>query len=302
MSVTKIPQDIANLLALFMGVLQLGFNRGQKNKKLLCLLLSLAGYAFQAAAQPANIKHVASLNLCSDQLVLSLLRSQDIAALSKLSQNCSESVMCVRARAFATIRPEGEEILKYHPTHIIEGLWGHHSVQKIAQLQNIPFYQLPPVQKLDDITKQIKDLALWLDVPSQGETVIHEFTSSLHEIRSHLKPPLLKAAFYGDNDDLLLEDLLKEAGFISLSGQKKHYRVFSAETLLINPPDLLVSTKLNEGASLKEQKSLPPILLNHFNGPHLLIIPMKYSLCGTPRTLHIMKLLVQSHNALLDGE
>lgn len=252
-----------------------------------------------ALSESPSKKHVVSLNLCTDQLLVPLLPSGDIAGLSPLAGNCSESVVCEVAHAFPAIEAEGEAVLKYEPTHILESQWAHHIVQKMARLQSIPYYQLPAAQKLDDIPRQIRALSSWLNIKEKGERLARWFEQNERTAQPVHPFPSLSAAFYSESDDPLLEDMIKKAGFLSLTGKPDHYRIFSPEALIITPPDLLIISSLGEGKSLKETKLLPTFILNKFARPHLLVIPMKLTLCGSLRSLDALKLLNNAHIALI---
>lgn len=240
-----------------------------------------------------------SLNLCTDQLLASLLPSYEIIGLSPLAHDCAEAVICEEARSLPVARAEGEDVLNHHPTHILESQWGHSSVTMIARLRSIAYYQLPVAQRLADIPQQIQALARWLNVPERGDSLARMFERQLEQ-DSHVSgaSPSLTAVFYSESDDPLLEDMLAKTGFLSLSGTYDHYRIFSPEILLVSSPDLLVISSLGAGPSLKEKKLLPDFLWKRFAGSHFLAIPAKFTLCGIPQSLDAVRLLTAAHIAL----
>lgn len=250
----------------------------------------------------AQSQRLVSLNLCTDQLLLLLAKRADIVGVSALAADCAESPLCEKARGLPSVRPDGEALINLHPTLVLDDAWGHASFDRLAQHGAFKLARLPEERALqgqgEDEMERIADkLALvgtWIGRPEEGARQAQAFRAALSALRPRAADHAPTAVVLGANDPLL-KALLVRAGFKTRPDTNGEARV---EALLRDPPDLLVRSTLEEGASLTER--LPPVLARRFTGKRRLDLPARFLLCPAPAALEALRRLIQAHDRLSD--
>jgi len=257
-----------------------------------------------ASAVPARTR-VVSLNLCTDELLLELAEPAHILGLSPLSTDCAESVRCEAARAYSVQRPDGENLVATHPDVVLDGTWHRPTVPLVTDVLHVPFVQLPSIASLADIPTQIRTVAHAIGEDARGEDMIRAFGKRLESLHPVHPEQILTATVIGANlageEGGLITDLLKRAGF-RMSASERPDGTIALETLIAHPPDLLVTGMISEGVSLAEYAVHHPALRDRFTGMHLLALPGRLTMCGTPDTLDALTALIAAHDRLTGAE
>src|SRR5262249_58280753 len=96
---------------------QRGLRRGPIAACLAALLLLSAG------ARAAALPSVASINLCADQLVLTVAAPEQVLTVSWLSADPEESLLATQAAHYPLNYGSAEELLRFHPDVVIAGAY-----------------------------------------------------------------------------------------------------------------------------------------------------------------------------------
>ncbi|MBB2201546.1 ABC transporter substrate-binding protein [Gluconacetobacter tumulisoli] len=254
----------------------------------------------------AQTRHrIVSLNLCTDEMLLLLVPPQDIAGVTPLAADCSNSVMCDAARRIPVIRQTAEAVIAARPDLVLGGVYTAATAILAARETGLPVMQLSPAERLDDIPRQIREIARAVGVPERGDELAAAFTRRLDALRRMASPTDPVAAIYGANGFVtgkgsLSDDVLTHAGlrnFTTVAGVGgAHF--LPIETLVARPPDLLVVDRSGVGRSLAQSMLDHPALRDAFPGAHQVTIPTRLWLCGLPQTLDALDRLVRARDAL----
>lgn len=247
--------------------------------------------AFAVAGPVSGLPaRIASLNLCTDQILLSLADPADILSLSPLATDCAESVLCERARNFRHLRPEDETLWVLKPTALVGGDYAPPFIAALANNLHIPFYRLPEANRLEDIAGSIRQMADFLGYAERGAILGRAFMNRLSSFHPLPTEQPLSAVIWGDETSPLLEDMLLRLNFRLVHLPK----ATMVEAVLRNRPDLLVVSVLGEGLSLKENSGFLPLIEQVLGPDHIVILPARLTLCGTIHMLDAMILLQQT--------
>ncbi|WP_062495123.1 ABC transporter substrate-binding protein [Gluconobacter potus] len=266
--------------------------------------LMTGAIAGSACAGPVRTR-IVSLNLCTDELLLELADPSHILGLSPLATDCAESVRCEIAATYPVQRPDGENLVVTHPDVVLDGTWHRPTVPLVTNALHVPFVQLPSIASLADIPTQIRTVAHAIGEDARGDDMIRDFADRLESLHPAHPDQILTATVIGANlageEGGLISDLLKRAGF-RLPASERSDGTIALETLIAHPPDLLVTGMISEGASLAEDAVHHPALRDRFTGAHLLALPGRLTMCGTPDTLDALTALIAAHDRLTGTE
>lgn len=123
------------------------------------------------AAAPARI---ASLNLCTDELLIAMADPARILTLTHLSQDRRESAYWKRARAYRTNDGTVLSVASARPDLIVTMGGGGRDAARLATALGARFIDLPFPQRMDDVERGITQLAAALGRPEAARRLIDE--------------------------------------------------------------------------------------------------------------------------------
>ena len=160
------------------------------------LLAASLALASPAAASP---RRVASLNLCTDELVLAIATPDQIVSVTHLSQDEAETPLWRRGRQYA--RNDGSllSVADLRPDLVVTMGGGIRDRSAIAARLGIPTLDLPFAASLDDVEANIRRVATALGQPARGAALIRRIeslraasaTTGIFVIASEPKPDLI---------------------------------------------------------------------------------------------------------------
>jgi iron complex transport system substrate-binding protein len=118
----------------------------------------MAAFAFISTISAAI--RVASLDLCADEYLLMLARDEQVAAISRLSQDRFESPLWKRARRFPAYGGRAESLVPLRPTILLSvGGPGGKSTQAFARQLGWRSLVLPTPQTPADVARNVQAVA-----------------------------------------------------------------------------------------------------------------------------------------------
>ncbi len=217
-------------------------------------LLLLAGPA--AAAQPTR---VASLKLCTDELLMMLADPNRIVSLTYLSQQQAESPLWQQARRHHGNDGSILSVAGLAPDLVIDMGGGARDSERIAGRLGARLLTLPYPQTLGDIEASIREVAAALGRPDRGRYLLNRIKS----LRHSAPEASVDSAWLGGGGRSLAATSLG-AQWMALAGLRQ--RSFAGdrltlEQLLVSPPALLLRSDYRAGQYSAEQKWLAHPLL-----------------------------------------
>ena len=203
--------------------------------------ISLA-FAVPAGAAP---RRVASLNLCTDELVLLLAAPDQIASVTHLAQQEQETPLWRAARRYA--RNDGSllSVASLRPDLVVTMGGGVRDRLRIAERLGIPTLDLPFAQSLGDVAESIRRLARALGREDRGTHLLRRMAVLIRSA-----PAATRDTIWLGGGGRTVAATGLEAQWMRLAGLRQRGmqgdRV-SLETLIAAPPAVLLRSDYRAG-------------------------------------------------------
>jgi len=264
------------------------------------VVLCLAG---PVAAQ----QRIASLNLCTDLLLLELVERERIVSLTYWAADPDLSYLAPRAAGIPLNHSLAEEILPQQPDLVLAGQFSDMQVVSLLRRLDVPVVVLDVPLTLAGMRAHILQFGELVGEPVRALALADKIDRQLAVATSALPPgPGPLAAVYGPQGvspgrDTLLDDLLSLAGYRNLAAELGivSYGTLSLEDITMANPDLLVLDNVaNNTDSVAHQVLRHPVLLEQFADKPVLQLPPKWSVCVGPTVVKALRLLLAGRSQL----
>ena len=196
--------------------------------------------ALPVAATPptgATPQRVVSLNLCSDELALSLAAPGQLVGVSRLGADPDETSLAARASGLSINRGRVTDVIGLAPDLVLTS-GGDPNAAATARRLGIAALEVPEPRSLADVRANIRRVAAALGRAPAGEALIAEMATQLGTPETHPTAALLVGGGgLTISPHGLAAAYLRQAGLVQQDVPRGQ---ISLERLLSNPPQLLV--------------------------------------------------------------
>ena len=255
-----------------------------------------------ARAGCAALPSVASINLCADELVLSIAAPEQVLTVSWLAADPEESLLAAQAARYPLNYGSAEELLRFHPDVVIAGAYTNAFTRALLARLGYRIIELEPEDLIADIARNVRLVAAAVGREKRGDTLVAELHAREQQIAA-ARPTHSPAAVvvrpggFTVGDHSLADELMKLAGLRNVAAEQglDHWGSLSMETLLASRPDLIVLTGYRAS-----QPSLANAVLEHpalrlvRDERRTVTVPAPYWDCGLPQSLDAAALLQQA--------
>jgi iron complex transport system substrate-binding protein len=252
-----------------------------------------------AGARAAALPSVASINLCADQLVLTVAAPEQVLTVSWLSADPEESLLAEQAKRYPLNYGSAEELLRFHPDVVIAGAYTNAFTRALLARLGYKVIELEPEDSVADIARNLRIVAAALGRDERGDALVAELRARELEIaaaRPEHSPAtvVVRPGGFTVGEHSLADELMKLAGVRNVAAEQglDRWGSLSMETLLASRPELIVLTGYRAS-----QPSLANAVLDH---PALravratrrtATVPAPYWDCGLPQSLDAAAML-----------
>lgn len=256
-----------------------------------------------AQATPARI---ASINLCSDQMLLAIAVPEQIAGVGRLAKNATQSYLATQAKPFRTLRGNVEELLHLRVSHVMTGFHDRPHVRAFLRARGFRFFVVEPWSSLAEGSAQISKVAAWIGHPRRGRQMIEEIEAAVADLaalaerlnaitasREKTDFLILQRRGYVEQSSLLAE-LAKIAGLTDSSTRfaLPKSRLVRLEQIVRHRPKILIVTSLFAKPEDQGQARLiHPVLQKLYPPQKRLVIPNRLTVCPGPATAALARQL-----------
>ncbi|MDX1483211.1 MAG: ABC transporter substrate-binding protein [Alphaproteobacteria bacterium] len=289
-----------------MSIVAKGRRRPGHSVAALALAVLALGLIFPPAssAAPANPRRIASLNVCTDQLLLLLGLRARLVSVTFLAADPSSSALAERARGLRLNRGRAEEILTLKPDLVLAGSTAASPTVQLLRRLGYPVRVVPLAIALADIPRNIATVARAVGEAARGAEMIARFQDSLRRITAGLpapEAPRPTALLIGPNGissghRSLAGAIIDAAGFangaagLGLAGVGR----VPLELVIRTRPQLLILSNLKaDHPSLAVATLAHPALAGVTAGRTTIRIQHHVWACGTPLVLDAIARLVR---------
>ena len=247
-----------------------------------CALLTLA------TAAPVR---VASLNLCTDQLVLTLADPEQIISVTFLSQHRPSSFFAHRARNHHVNYGQAEELIALRPDLVVTLSYTPPSTLRLLKHLGYKVELFPPADDIADVTVNIKRMAKLLGQEKRGKEIIQAMSDRLKTITqpgnvtTAPRGVLYEPNGYTAGAQTLRGELIRLAGWHNIAQEIgiQGVGVIGLETLILAGPDRVILSPYAPGTHSLGQRVLDhPAVRKVTSGRDPVIVPPKLWMCGGP--------------------
>ena len=206
--------------------------------------LVLTGGAGEAGAAPFR---VVLINLCTDQLAMTLAAPGQLVSVSSLAQDPRTSLMADRAAAFPANHGRAEEIYLLRPDLVLASSFTTPATLSMLRRLGVPVATFEPETSLDGVTRSILQMGEALGREAEAHDMAARFRGDLAALRAQGGAGPLVATWaangYMTGTETLTADVLRAAGF-DLVAERLGMRFGASiplESLLMTDPDAVVT-------------------------------------------------------------
>ena len=260
-------------------------------------LTFLAG-ALLSAPVSATPERVMSLNLCTDQLAMTLAEPEQLISVSFLAREPDLSMLHEKAQDFPVNRGLAEEVFLEKPDLVVTGTYSLHNTTALLKRLGFRVEEFSFVQTLDTIPGEIRRMGALLGQEARAEKLADDFSQELDAIaksQCDMRPTMIA---YDQNgvalgSGTLADSVMQAAGFANLAADLGLVGVapFPLEQVIAARPDVIV-TSASEGApTLGEHVPRHPAIAALPDTRIGAFVPAGAWSCGSPAVIEAVRAL-----------
>jgi iron complex transport system substrate-binding protein len=250
--------------------------------------LAMLGIALAAPAQAASPPLIASMNLCTDQLLISLADPGQIMGLSRYSLQQFESFSADNAKRFRILSGGAEDILELHPDIVVASQFDKRSTRELLKEKGVRLVEFAVPRNLDEVKAQISEMGDLVGHPDRASAQITRLDEAIAHARQavarrHYRVLPLSRRGWVSGRDSLLSALLAETGLFNAAGDLgiASGGFASLEAIINLKPDLIVVSDAGDRAEDDGRAFLLHPALERFYPPsRRIVIPERLTVCG----------------------
>jgi iron complex transport system substrate-binding protein len=241
-----------------------------------------------APVSAAGLPHIASMNLCTDQLLISLADPEQILGLSRYARERFESFSADDARQFRVLSGGAEDILQLHPDIVVASLYDKRSTRELLKEKGISLAEFAVPRNLDEVKAQIREMGDLVGHPDRATAEVSRLDDAIARARKavsqhHYKVLPLSQRGWVSGSDSLLSSLLAETGLFNAAGDLgiAFGGYASLEAIVNLQPDFIVVADASERAEDDGHAFLlHPALERLYPPSRRIVIPDRLTVCG----------------------
>lgn len=248
----------------------------------------MAGVA--APAYAADPPRVASINLCTDQLVMTLADPGQILGLSPYSRDTARSWAAAEAKKFPRLSGEAEDVLALKPDIVVAGRYTKRATRELLKQQGLRVVEFDIAKSIDDVKNQMRRMGNLVGHPDHAEVQIARLDAAIARAKQAVarKPYRVLALSrrgWVSGDDSVTSALLSITGSSNAASSLgvKHGGFAKLETIVALKPDfILVSSNSDIAEDEGRALLLHPALEKLYPPSRRIVIPEDLTVCGGP--------------------
>jgi iron complex transport system substrate-binding protein len=263
-------------------------------------VLAATGGGWLAPALAAGPR-IASMNVCTDQLVTRLADPEQIAGLSRFSRDGWQSPAAAGAQRYPVLSGGAEDVLVLKPDVVVASLFDKRSTRELLKAHGLHVAEFAVPQNLDEVKAQIREIGEIVGHADRAAAEIVRLDAAVANARRIVADkrysvlPVSRRGWVPGRDNFV-SSLLSETGLFNASGDLGF--VFggyaSLETIVNLKPDFLLVSQAGDFAGDDGQAFLLHPALEHFYPPEKrIVIPERLTECGGVTIADALDLLVK---------
>jgi iron complex transport system substrate-binding protein len=258
------------------------------NQRVGFLFAVVATISANGASLAAGLPRIVSMNVCTDQLLLSLADPEQILGLSRYSRDAGESFAAGVARRFPILSGGAEDVLVLKPDIVVASLYDKRATRELLREHGLHLAEFSVPRNLDEVKAQIRQMGEVVGHADRATAEIARLDAAIARARqaAALKPyrvlPLSRRGWVSGSDSLE-SSLLSAVGLSNAAGDLgvNFGGYVALEAIVKLRPDFLVVSQAGDRAEDDGRAFLLHPALERFYPPQKrIVIPERLTVCG----------------------
>ncbi len=290
-STAKLRDCLAEIATVFHAPLMARYDvMREKLSPFIVGLVVLTLGAATAPAHAAELPRIASINACTDQLLLALADPEQILGLGPYSRDATRSWSAAAARRYPRLSGNAEDVLVLKPDVVVAGSFTKRATRELLKEQGQQVITFDVAHSLDEVKAQIRKMGEVTKHPDRAETYVTQIDAALSRARqftARKRYRVLSISRRGwvSGSRSLMSSLTAEIGLSNAAGELglKLGGFASLESIVKLQPDFIVVSNDSNFAEDEGRAFLLHPALEHFYPPaKRLVVPERLTVCGGP--------------------
>jgi iron complex transport system substrate-binding protein len=260
--------------------------------KPVCVAIILLAIGRPVIAAPP--RHVMSLTVCTDELLMDLAAPGQIASLSYLSREKAALKLWPQAAHIPVNHNTAEEVLAQKPDLVLTLTYASTALRPLLEKADIPILEISQAQNFGQIraiTRQVGDA---IGARPRAEALIAHMNDTLRQLAATEPQRKIRVAGWGGGGFVpgrqsLFDAVLQAAGAVNIAGDDGGY--YDVESLIAAQPDILAyGDDYIDTPSLRRDQDDHPVLLKLFANRRI-VYPSALFGCGVPQSADAARVL-----------
>ena len=243
-----------------------------------------------SAVRAANLPTIASINVCTDQLLLTLADPGQIVGVSPFSGETERSWAAEQAGRFRRLSGEAEDILMLKPDIVVATRFMKRATRELLKEKGQRVVEFDFATSIDDVKAEIRQMGEIVGHPDRAAAQIARIDAAIVRAkaaasRTRYRVLALERRGWVTGEVSLTSSLLAATGLSNAAGEMglKAGGFASLETVVSLKPDLLLVTGSSAFAEDQgEAFLLHPALERLYPPQRRLVVPERLTVCGGP--------------------
>lgn len=261
-----------------------------------------AGNTAKAADAPP--KHIVSINLCVDAILVELVPRDRIAAITHYSRDPYRSIIAAQAQQLPITYETAEEVVALNPDLVLASRHSAIATRNALHRVGIRYELFDVPDTVAASLDQIRHIATLVGREPQGELLIAKIESALKAARPPPDQPLLSAAIFQPGGltaglATVTGELMTIAGLQNIAERYgiTSYQPLPLELLISAPPQVLLVGETSAGAPMGEERIVHHRALRALESQmQQEIFPARLLYCAGPTMIDALDALVAARN------
>jgi iron complex transport system substrate-binding protein len=264
---------------------------------LACMVVMIGS---DAPASAAELPRIASMNVCTDQLLLTLADPEQILGLSRYSRDRLQSWAADDARRYRILSGGAEDILVLRPDVVVASLFDKRSTRELLKEKGLHLAEFDVPRSLDEVKDQIRAMGEIAGHPDRAAAEIAKLDAAIARARhavAHKRTRVLPLSRRGwvSGSESLLSSLLTQTGLFNAAGELGvAFGGFASLEAIVNlKPDFILVSEAGDHAEDDGRAFLLHPALERFYPPSKrIVVPDRLTVCGGVMLADALDILV----------
>ena len=238
-------------------------------------------------------RHIMSMDMCDDLLLLMLVPRSRIASVTHLAHNAAATLLPGADAGVPINHGTAEEILRQQPDLIIGSPWATPVARRLARQVGARMVEMETPTDFAGIRRVVRRFGAIVGSPQRAEALVRAMDAELASLATaRPRRPIRVVAWSGSGSvpgrGTLTHAIITVAGAENIGAryQDARYSSFGLEELLAARPDAVMQgVERYAGTSLTTRRARHPVIGRLFAGRQIEYPDAAYT-CGLPQSAH----------------